>query len=113
MTHSIIQINAVVILVPKEGTDADLVRVQLLVCDRFEITGQQFHSKSRKEEIVAARQFFSWIMNLLFKISKKRIGRYLDQHHTTVINSIQEAQNYIDTCHPYKNHLEAILKQLK
>lgn len=61
------------------------------------------YTKTRKREVVAVRQYYFYIAKKIFKnrYSLKILGEYIGQKkpfdHTTVIHSIQNVKNNIDT----------------
>ena len=59
------------------------------VCIHFEVHKEVLMSKSRAEEILRARNVVHNLLVEKFNISLSEIGRYFDQDHTTVLNSIQ------------------------
>jgi len=68
---------------------SDVQAVINKVCIFFEVHKEVLMSKSRAEEILRARNV---VHNLLFEkynIGLSEIGRYFNQDHTTVLNSIQ------------------------
>lgn len=70
--------------------------------------------KSRKREIVKARQVFMYLAKKTTKYSLKVIGNYVDGFdHTTVIHSCITVQNLIDTDAEYKQIVTDIENSLK
>ena len=64
------------------------------VCEMFGITRDHLKSKSRKEEIVAARRIFCMIVKKSTILSTTKIGRYINRDHSTVIFAIKTGEIY-------------------
>lgn len=74
--------------------------LQTLVCDVFDVTWSQVMSKSRDRQITFARHAYCYFSKLLFKKSLKTIGKEIgDRDHTTVLHSIQNVKDMVETKH--------------
>lgn len=65
------------------------------LCETTNAKYKVLNSKSRKPDIVFERQCVSYIAYKFWNFSKKEIGRYLSQDHSTVIHSIDAIDMYI------------------
>ena len=84
------------------------------VCDYFNLTIDKIKSKSRKREIVQARQIAMFFSKQLTKSSLKTIGEfYGGRDHSTVIHSCQTVEDLVDTDKTFKTFVEDISKKIK
>lgn len=73
----------------------------------------ELKSKSRQRPIVELREFFCAIARQM-GLSLKNIGCYLgNRDHTTVINSLRQFKNQMDTNDMYRQRFAIILKHIK
>ncbi|SMO62344.1 chromosomal replication initiator protein DnaA [Solitalea koreensis] len=88
--------------------------IQKLVCEYFEIPMEMVKSKTRKREIVQARQISMYLAKNHTKASLKTIGQfYGGRDHSTVIYACQTVEDLIDTDKKFKNWVQDIQKKLK
>ncbi|MOA07143.1 Chromosomal replication initiator protein DnaA [compost metagenome] len=88
--------------------------IQKLVCEYFEIPLEMVKSKTRKREIVQARQISMYLAKNHTKASLKTIGQfYGGRDHSTVIYACQTVEDLIDTDKKFKNWVQDIQKKLK
>ncbi|XZF14016.1 chromosomal replication initiator protein DnaA [Chitinophagaceae bacterium MMS25-I14] len=80
--------------------------IQKMVCDYFNIPYDRLLAKTRKREVVQARQITMYLAKKFTKSSLKNIGEHFGGFdHTTVIHSCQTVENLMDTDGGYKEHL--------
>ena len=73
--------------------------------DVYKITLEEFIGRSRKREVVYARQHFFKIMRDNTKMSLEGIGDIINRSHCSVIHSLKEFEknmNYTDYSKPYR-----------
>lgn len=88
--------------------------IQKLVCDFFGITIDQVKSKTRKREIVQARQISMFFAKDLTKSSLKTIGMHFGgRDHSTVIHACQTVNDLIETDKKFKSDVEELSKRIK
>lgn len=88
--------------------------IQKLVCEYFEVPVEMVKSKTRKREIVQARQISMYLAKSLTKTSLKSIGQFFGgRDHSTVIYACQTVEDLIDTDKKFKNYMQDIQKKLK
>jgi len=63
------------------------------VCIRLEVHKDQVLGKCRKGYLVRARSLIHNVLREKYYMSLPMIGRYFNQDHTTVLNSVQMKQN--------------------
>jgi chromosomal replication initiator protein len=72
--------------------------IQRMVCDYFEVPYDKLLQKTRKREIVQARQITMYLAKAFTKNSLKTIGEHFGgRDHTTVIHSCQTVKDLMDT----------------
>lgn len=72
--------------------------IQKMVCDYFEVPYDKLLQKTRKREIVQARQITMYLAKAFTKNSLKTIGEHFGgRDHTTVIHSCQTVKDLMDT----------------
>ncbi len=87
---------------------------QALVCEYFEVPIEMVKSKTRKREIVQARQISMYLAKLHTKTSLKSIGAFFGgRDHSTVIYACQTVDDLIDTDKKFKGYVADIQKKLK
>ncbi len=88
--------------------------IQKLVCEYFEVPIEMVKSKTRKREIVQARQISMYLSKLHTKTSLKSIGAFFGgRDHSTVIYACQTVDDLIDTDKKFKGYVADIQKKLK
>ena len=88
--------------------------IQKLVCDYFQIPVEHVKSKTRKREIVQARQISMFYAKDLTKSSLKTIGMHFGgRDHSTVIHACQTVNDLIETDKKFRADIEEIGKRIK
>lgn len=88
--------------------------IQKLVCDFYGISVDQVKSKTRKREIVQARQISMFFAKDLTKASLKNIGMHFGgRDHSTVIHACQTVNDLIETDKKFRGDVEEISKRIK
>lgn len=88
--------------------------IQKLVCDYFTIPVEQVKSKTRKREIVQARQISMFYAKDLTKSSLKTIGMHFGgRDHSTVIHACQTVNDLMETDKKFKADIDEIGKRIK
>lgn len=84
-----------------------------IVCDKFEISHEQFFSRTRKREVIFARQAASRLIHEQ-RLSLKMIGEIVageanaPYDHTTVRNSIRRSNNDYECIESYQDTINKI-----
>ena len=87
--------------------------IKKVVCDYFKINEDVLCSSSRKQEIVYMRQLTIYLANRHTDDSHVQIGKSIGgRNHSTVIHSIKQVNNLIDTEPKTKHDIEAIEKSM-
>lgn len=88
--------------------------IQKLVTEFYGLSVDQLKSKTRKREIVQARQISMYYAKNMTKASLKSIGTYFGgRDHSTVIHACQTVNDLMDTDKKFKNDVEEIGKRIK
>ena len=88
--------------------------IQKTVCEYFTIPIELLKAKTRKREVVQARQLSMFLAKHHTKNSLKSIGQFFGgRDHSTVIHSCKAIQNLMDTDKKFKKSVEDIEKKIK
>lgn len=80
--------------------------IQKMVCDYFDVPYDKLLQKTRKREIVQARQITMFLAKAFTKNSLKTIGEHFGgRDHTTVIHSCQTVKDLMDTDTLFKENV--------
>ncbi|MEI6696550.1 MAG: chromosomal replication initiator protein DnaA [Bacteroidota bacterium] len=94
--------------------DISIDFIQKIVCDYFGIPVDRISSKTRKREVVQARQLAMYFSKKLTKSSLASIGLQCgNKDHATVLHACRTVNNLIDTDKKYKNNVEELEKKIK
>lgn len=86
--------------------EVTIENIQKMVCEYFHLPYDRLLAKTRKREVVQARQITMYLAKKFTKSSLKNIGEHFGGFdHTTVIHSCQTVENLMDTDTEYKEHL--------
>jgi chromosomal replication initiator protein len=88
--------------------------IQKVVCNYFNIPIEQIQSKTRKREIVQARQVAMFFSKSLTKASLATIGSQIGgKDHATVLHACKTVNNLIETDKRFRIQIDEIEKKLK
>jgi chromosomal replication initiator protein len=88
--------------------------IQKIICDYFDMPVDALQSKTRKREIVQARQIAMFFSKTLTKSSLASIGAQIGRKdHATVLHACKTVNNLIDTDKQFRHDVEEIEKRLK
>jgi chromosomal replication initiator protein len=101
-------------LVNSAQHELTVAEIQKVVCNYFSISTENLISKTRKREIVQARQIAMYFSRSMTKSSLSSIGAQIGgKDHATVLHSYNTVCDLIDTDKHFKQHVQAIEKKLK
>ncbi len=101
-------------LVNNNQRELSVSEIQKAVCSYFCITPENLLSKTRKREIVQARQIAMYLSRSMTKASLSSIGAQIGgKDHATVLHSFNTVCDLIETDKHFKQHVQAIEKKLK
>lgn len=88
--------------------------IQKTVCEYFEVPIEKLKEKTRKRNIVQARQLSMFLAKNFTKNSLKIIGKHFGgRDHSTVIHSCQMVQNLMDTDTEFKDSVKDLEKKIQ
>jgi chromosomal replication initiator protein len=95
-------------------TEISIDYLHKIVTEHFNISLESIKSKTRKKEIVIARQVAMYLAKQYTKHSLKSIGDYCGgRDHSTVIHAIQAVKDMLETEHQFKLSLEEIKRKVE
>lgn len=101
-------------LVKNTQREISIDYIQKIVCNYFSMSVDALSSKTRKREIVQARQIAMYFAKNMTKCSLAVIGSAIgDKDHATVLHACKTVNNLIETDKAFKQDLEEIEKRLK
>ena len=84
-----------------------------LVFNYFDIPTEMMKSKSRKRQIIFARQFASYFLKQEFNnLSLQKIADYFGQHHSSIVHSIKQINNLVEYDLESKEHHQNIMQKV-
>lgn len=100
-------------IVGEEVREITIDKVQTTVCDYFNITREVLKSKSRKRDIVQARQIAMYLSRNMLNCSLSTIGAELGgKNHATVMHAISTVSDLMTTDKSFKKYVSDIEKML-
>ena len=101
-------------IVGEEKNDLTLDKVQKTVCDYFNITREVLISKSRKRNIVQARQIAMYMSRNLMGCSLSAIGAEMGgKDHATVLHACMTVSDLMETDKSFKQYVTDIQSLLQ
>lgn len=87
--------------------------IQKIVCDYFDLPMETLKSKTRKREVVQARQIAMYFSKKMTKSSLANIGAHCGgKDHATVLHACRTVNNLAETDKQFKVYLEDLEKKL-
>lgn len=88
--------------------------IQRITCEFLKIPEDLVRARTRKREVVQARQVAMYFAKQLTNHSLKTIGLHFGgRDHSTVIHAVQSVEDQVDTDPAYREMVEAIRKKLE
>ena len=101
-------------LVKNAKREISIDYIQKVVCDYFNMPIEVLKSKTRKREIVQARQIVMYFAKQMTKSSLSTIGSQIgNKNHATVLHACKTVNNLIETDKSFKVCIDEIEKKLK
>lgn len=95
-------------------TEVGIDYIQKTVSEYYKIATDDLKAKTRKKEIVIARQIAMYFSKEYTNHSLKSIGYHFGgRDHSTVIHAVQSVNDMMDTNSNFKNSIEDLKKKLK
>ena len=100
-------------IIGEEKVDVTIDKVQKVVCDYFNITRDELLSKTRKRQIVQARQIAMYMSRSLINCSLSTIGAEIGgKDHATVLHACSTVNDLMSTDKTFKQYVTDIEKML-
>ena len=97
-----------------DSAEMSLEKIRDTVCNYFKITPEVILSKTRKREIVQARQIAMYLVRNLTKTSLASIGSQMGgKDHATVLHACSTVSDLIDTDRNIRKYVSDLENQLK
>lgn len=90
----------------------DMGRIVAFICNAYDLTNQQLKSKSRKQQIVLARNTAFFLARQNTDLSLAAIGRELNRRHSTVLKGITKIEREISQQTPLGRQVERTIERL-
>ena len=100
-------------IVGEQQNDVTIDKVQKVVCDYFNISRDELLSKTRKRQIVQARQIAMYMSRSLINCSLSTIGAEIGgKDHATVLHACTTVNDLMSTDKTFKQYVNDIEKML-
>ena len=87
--------------------------IQKVVCDYFDLPIELLKSKTRKREVVQARQIAMYFSKKLTKSSLANIGAHCGgKDHATVLHACKTVNNLMDTDKTFRGYISDLEKKI-
>jgi chromosomal replication initiator protein len=101
-------------LVKNSKRELSIEYISKVVCDYFNMQVDALQTKTRKREVVQARQIAMYFSKSLTKYSLTSIGAQIgSKDHATVLHACKTVNNLKDTDKNFRQYVEDIEKKLK
>ena len=95
-------------------TPLTIEQIQKVVCEYFDIPVDLIRAKTRKQEVVLARQVAMYIAKEMTNSSLKTIGIHFGgRDHSTVIHACQAVEEFLKTNNKQKQHIDQIRRTIE
>jgi chromosomal replication initiator protein len=94
--------------------EINIESIQKVVCDYFNINIETLNSKTRKREIVQARQLVMYFAKEYTKSSLAMIGMHCgNKDHATVLHAVRTINNLLETDKQFRGYFKDLDKKIK
>jgi chromosomal replication initiator protein len=101
-------------IIKTSSKEVTIDAIQKMVCDYYTITYDKLQAKTRKREIVQARQISMFLAKKFTKNSLKTIGEHFGgRDHTTVIHSCQTVNDLMDTDGVFRDQVKELQQKVQ
>ena len=99
-------------IITEPKNDLSIDKVKRTVCQYFNISDASLLSKSRKRELVQARQIAMYMSRTLLNCSLSTIGAEMGKDHATVVHACSTVAGLIENYPEFKKYVDDIEKML-
>ncbi len=97
-----------------DDVEVNVDYLQKAVAQHYKVAQEQLKSKSRKREVVIARQTAMYLSKQHTHHSLKSIGNYFGgRDHTTVVHAVRTINNLLDTDNTFRRSFESLQQKIK
>lgn len=101
-------------LIKEVKVSLSIEEIQRIVCNYFQVPEDLVRAKTRKQEVVQARQVAMYFAKLFTKHSLKTIGLHFGgRDHSTVIHAIQSIEDYVETDTKFQEMIREIQHKIE
>ncbi|MCU0417033.1 MAG: chromosomal replication initiator protein DnaA [Cytophagaceae bacterium] len=101
-------------IVQNVDTEVNIDYIQKFVSEYFSVTIEQMKDKTRKREIVIARQVAMYFAKEYTNMSLKSIGSHFGgRDHSTVIHALTSVSDLMDTDKKFRATMQDLIKKIK
>jgi len=101
-------------IVQNVETEVNIDYIQKFVSEYFAVTIEQMKDKTRKREIVIARQVAMYFAKEYTNMSLKSIGNHFGgRDHSTVIHALTSVSDLMDTDKKFRATMQDLIKKIK
>jgi chromosomal replication initiator protein len=101
-------------IIKTSSKEVTIDAIQKMVCEYYTITYDKLQAKTRKREIVQARQISMFLAKKFTKNSLKTIGEHFGgRDHTTVIHSCQTVNDLMDTDGVFRDQVKELQQKVQ
>jgi len=101
-------------IVQNVETEVNIDYIQKFVSEYFAVTIDQMKDKTRKREIVIARQVAMYFAKEYTNMSLKSIGNHFGgRDHSTVIHALTSVSDLMDTDKKFRATMQDLIKKIK
>jgi chromosomal replication initiator protein len=95
-------------------TPITIEQIQRMVCEFFDLPEDLLRAKTRKQEVVLARQVAMYLAKDLTNASLKTIGLHFGgRDHSTVIHAYQAVEDRTETDTQFRQNIEHLKRKLE
>lgn len=98
--------------VPTKQRIPEIIKVINIVSDVCKITPERIKERSRKRDVVVARQFVIYICRKWHKRTTIELAKYFSLDHTTVMHSTSAMSNWLQTDESVQEKYNQIIEKL-
>ena len=100
--------------ISQDNKEITVENIKLLVAEYFKVPVEKLHGKTRKRDIVIARQLSMYLAKNFTTSTLKDIGKnFGGRDHTTVLYSVKAVQDLMDTDLVFKDKVVELEKQVQ
>ncbi|ANI87844.1 chromosomal replication initiation protein DnaA [Arachidicoccus ginsenosidimutans] len=101
-------------IIKTNNKEVTIDAIQKMVCEYFDVPYNRLLEKTRKREVVQARQITMYLSKTFTKNSLKTIGEHFGgRDHTTVIHSCQTVKDLMDTDSVFKENVMELTQKVQ